>query len=839
MKNNNSAVIKLLTVRRLKSSKRTNFFILMAIALTTLLLASVFSIGMSLLKSVQMQEVRLMGTVAHAAVPRPDASHLEKLRQLPYVKTVGTGNNVALIKNTPPMGDMKLSLHYFDRTEWEKLRAPAYADITGSYPLEEDEIMVPLWVLERLGISKPSIGMEIPLSYYSDSESSNNPINRVFRLSGWFTSYMYIRSGNVDSILVSEALSQSCRKTVEADGAASVVFDDSTKVSQYCTQLEKDLDLTENQRVKPVPSYDTDKSAVSSSVIALSIIIAFLVFTGYLLIYNVLYISVSRDVRFYGLLKTLGTTPRQLRRIVLGQILRLCVLGIPVGAAASLLLSVIAVPQFITKLAGTSTGAVVSFSPLIYIGAAVFALLTALLGAFKPARKAAGISPVEAQKFTGIIPDKSRVYSSANGKPYKMAVRNIFRDRKRAVVVFLSLFLGITTFTAVITLVTSMDTDNYVASYMESDFVLKNNTVLGFEEAPKQKFDDVFIKKLMSLPGFESLRVTTNGWTALQYSHDEFWEYAADFIKRNNAEGLTEQTIQERFQGLIGGIDRKAVEELNKTLEQPIDVDAFDRGELALLATNNPELFHKVRQLTLSPIMVNTGSGGIRKVPGGMAFKLPLGGFVPLFFEDMGSSLAPTVFVSNTLMKEMFEDPVISKVNIDVAKGYDGQALDALKQLTGKDYEISLLSKLEAQEEMRGAKMILYILGGGIALILALIGILNFVNVMSVGIMVRRQELATLECVGMSRRQVRKMLINEGLGYALITLSLVLTLGNALTLVIFRLFQKQATYVVFTYPFAPVLLASLAVLAICILTPEMEYRSIYRSTVVERLREAE
>lgn len=837
MKNNNSAVIKRLTGRSLKSNKKRNFFIITAIALTTLLIASVFSIGMSLMESMKMQEMRLMGTVAHAAIAQPTASQIEQLSQLNYVKVAGTGNNVAFVKVTPQMGNMNLSLHYFDKTEWEELRSPAFTDIVGSYPQKENEIMVPLWVLDRLGIKNPSIGMEIPLSYYTESGNNESLVNEAFTLSGWFTSYMYIRSGNIDSILVSKELSQKYGKTAVADGAASVLFHNSSRVLEYCEQLKLDLGLSENQKVKTVPAFDADAGNMRTTLIALSTVIAFLIFTGYLLIYNVLYISVSRDVRFYGLLKTLGTTPKQIKRVVIGQILQLCLIGIPIGAAVSFLLSFVAVPLFLSNLGNISTGTVVSFSPRIYLGAALFALITALLGAFMPTKKAASISPIDAQKFTGIKINKIRVHSSVNGKPYKMALRNIFRDRKRAAIVLLSLFLGITTFIAITTIITSMDTDNYVSSYLESDFMLQNNTAMAGYES-KQKFTSAFIGEIKSLPGFESLRVTTQEWMRLDYSPDQFGEYINDYIKQNNAEGLTEQYIYDNFLGIIAGIDRETLTELNKTMDNPIDLDAFERGEFALIATNMPNLFENVDEITISP-MIYTNESGIQERPGSESIKVPVGGNVSQSFERIGHSLAPTVIVSNTLMDAVYGDPIVSKLHIDVAQGYDKQALDTLKQITDEDYEISRTSKLEAQEELHGVKMMLYILGGGIALILALIGILNFVNVMSVGIMVRKQELATLESVGMSRKQIRRMLVSEGLGYAMITLGLVFTAGSTITFGIFKLFQQQATYAIFTYPFRPVLIASLAVLAICIITPENAYRSIYNSTIVERLREAE
>ncbi len=827
--NDNRAIVNKLTKRTLKTDKKRNFFIIVAIALTTFLLGSVFSVGMSLLESVKINQIRFMGTVAQAAVGHPTASQLERLNSLDYVKTVGTGNNVGFVKTTPEMGRISLTLHYFDKTEWEELRTPAYVDIEGSYPQKENEIMASRWLLEKLGISNPSVGMEIPLTFYTDSENSDALITQNFYLSGWFTSYGLIKSLNTaDVMLVSQELSQKHGKTVEKDGSATVVFDNPSRVMEYCNRLVTDLGLSENQPVVPAETYDTDEGQAASSVIALCAVIIFLIFTGYLLIYNVLYISVSRDVRFYGLLKTLGTTPKQIKKIVIGQIMRLCMIGIPIGLVFVLLLSFVFVPFFISQLGAVSTEAVVSFSPFIYLGAVAFAILTAVLGAMKPAQKAAGISPIEAQKYAGAEVNRSKVRLSAHGKPYKMALRNIFRDKKRAGVVLLSLFLGVTTFLTITTLVFSMNIASYIESVFESDFVLESSA------RPTQKFDKAFIEKLESLPGFEWLGVTTWETMSLDYSPDAFGEYIANHPMQEQVTNLTEKDIYENFRGFVLGVDGEMLMKSSNTLDNPIDIDAFERGELALIATDNPDLFKNVHELTISPSYrsENDNTDSQKTV-------IPLGGFVPFDYKGIGSGLAPTVLISNALMREWFSEPIVSKINLDVSRDYEQNALIALKQIIGDDYEISLTSKMESLKELYSAKMVLFVLGGGIALVIALIGILNFVNVMSVSIVVRKRELATLESIGMSRKQIRKLLICEGLGYAVITLICVLSVGNAVTYGIFKLFQQQVSFATFTYPFIPVVIMIMVVLAVCFITPQILYRSINKSTIVERLREAE
>ncbi len=838
MKNNNGAIIKRLTLSSLKANKKRNLFIILAIALTTFLLGSVFSIGMSLVESQKMQDIRLAGTLAHGAVGHPSASQMEKLAGLDYVDIIGTNNNVAYVKSTiPELKSISLALHYFDKTEWEKLHAPAYTDITGDYPQKENEIMISLGVLNKMGITNPTLGMKIPLTYYTDTENSERLIEQEFILSGWYKSYDLVQSMNrAATLFVSKALSDKYGKTVEKDGSATLLFVDAARVMEYLERLKGDLSLGEDQPVVANSLFSMDEASTAAGISAIAAIVAFLILTGYLLIYNVLFISVSRDVRFYGLLKTLGTTAKQIKHLVFGQIVRLCLIGIPLGAILALVISLLVVPFSINQLGAASTGAVVSFSPLIYAGAAFFALVTALLGAFKPAKKAGEISPVEAQKFTGLQPKPDRSYKPSGGKISVMAMRNLFRDKKRSFVVLLSLFLGITTFLTVTTLVSGMAMDHYVEAMHESDFALRNRVYMDVEGS-KQKFDSAFMKKLETLPGLEHIGFMTWCRMRLDYTPEAFGQYIADLEAQKLIDHLSEEEIAEGFRGLVVGVDRPALAEINKTLNKPLDLDAFERGEFGLIATDDEALFSSVRELSLTPLYWSEARW--QENSGSEKLSLPLGGFVPAFFKDIGSTLAPTLFVSNAVINRLYDEPLITEVTIDVADGYEQEVLSILKQLSGNDPDIVRTSKIEALQELNSAKMVLFILGGGIALIIALIGILNFVNIMSVGILVRRHELTTLESIGMSRKQVRRLLVGEGLGYAVLTLFFVITAGSLIDFGVFALFRQQITYAVFSYPVIPMLLVSLAILAICVITPEITYRSINRATIAQRLREAE
>ncbi len=636
---------------------------------------------------------------------------------------------------------------------------------------------------------------------------------------------MHIRSGNMDSVMASKALSDKYGKSATTDGSASIIFNDALKVLAYCDRLERDLAITDRQDVRPVPMYDVSSSAQTASIIAFILIALFLMFTGYLLIYNVLFISVSRDIRYYGMLKTVGTTPKQLRQIVIGQTLRLCIIGIPLGVVLAAAVSLGVVPLTVDSIGDMSVKPQVSFSPMIYLGAVGLSLLTAFIGAAKPAKKAATISPIEAMKYEGATVNGGEPHGLTNAKPYKMALRNVLRDKKRAVVVLLSLCISMTTFVTITTLVGSMDTNNYVAYHMKNDFVLKNNTAATFGEGTKQKFTPELLEKLQTIPGLEEQFIQTESLLYLTYSA-AFDGYLDHFMEINgNPAGF--EGVRDYFSSVIIGIGGDALADYNRRCKTDFDIAAFERGEYVLIATENPEMFAELDSIDIE----NRDTGAtVRK---------EIGGFVQRFFFNSTMSVAPNIICSEELIAELVSKPIISNVSINVKKGYDVQALEYIKALTQADSAISHTSKIELQAEMRSAKLMLYCLGGGISLILGLIGIMNFVNVMSVGIMVRKRELATLESVGMLKEQMRKMLVWEGGWYAIFTLAFVATLGNLAAYGMFTLFRQEADYAIFSYPIMPVLIASVIVALLCVFTPRMAYRSIGRLTLVERLKVAE
>lgn len=828
--NNNQTIVKKLTTRSLKANRTRNRFVVLAIVLTTWLITSFFSIGLSNYKTFEMQELKITGTMADAYLNSPSEKQLNKLTELPYIKTIGLQSKVGNVVNTSEMGDLSLALLWYDSSEWTKMHKPVIDGLKGMYPEKENEIAVPLWILQAMGIDDPQSGMSMPLTYTVTRDDVKSQENNNFLLSGWFTDYSHVRTGNSGAMLVSEAFAASHGVDLKNPGNATIQFN-KKNTDELILRLQQEITLEKSQKLEPVSYTSTSSSDRTATMIGYGGIILFVMLSGYLLIYNVLYISVSRDTRFYGLLRTLGTTQRQTKKLVRGQASRLALIAIPLGLALGAVTSFVMVPLAMSTM-DLDTGVEISFNPLIFIGAALFAWLTTMISAIKPATIAGKVSPIEAVRYTGTTVKVKTKRGTSGSKLHRLAWRNIFRVKKRAMVVFFSLFLGLTTFLVINTLVLSMSTDHFIAEYMDNDFTLSNQTMsMGYSGEEKAKITEDMIKDIQGLEGVKEVFKAYIGMAQIKYDPKVFGKYVDEFAKSYNIERPTDEQLGES-QGMfsttyITGIDSDHVKKLEDKLGITIDRERFEKGEIALLDNFSLSGLTKGVAFQVSPINSDA------------AQSFEIGGLAD--FTSLGSThfVAPNVYISHTAMEKFMKNPLISKVYINGDRKDWKQITDQLEGLIGGDSELKLESRLSMEKFVESSKLTFFILGGGISLILALIGILNFVNIMYTGVVARKLEFAVMESIGMTSKQMRKVLLFEGAGYAIISTLLISTIGTLLSYGAYSLFSQEATYAVFSFPTIPLSIAIVLVFAVCLSVPLIAYRQIKKDSIVERLRQME
>lgn len=827
----------------MKANRTRNIFAVFAIILTTFMITTVFSLGINYMENMELMQVRTAGTGADISLALPTSEQEKQIRSLDYVKTIGTQYMVGSVAEENDEGrKLAIALMYYDTTEWEDHFLRAVSNVNGSFPASENEIMLSEDALEQLGISDPAINMEIPLSYYDKNGSQE----RTFALSGWFHSYTGSGMG-----FVSEDYCRNAGYTMQEDGVLSLSLN---KMPDDFWRIQEDVPLNEGQSFQGAVSMSSSNGSVIATVIFL---VLFIIGSGYLLIYNVLYISISKDTRFYGLMKTIGTTRRQIRSLVKRQALRFACIGIPAGIALATAVSFGIVPLFLQQ--GFESGksvmdAEVFFHPSIYILSVVFSAVTVWIACNAPAKKAAKVSPVEALRYHNFASLKRKSRNSTNGgKLYVMAFHNVFRDRKRAVLVFLSLFMGITVILGVNGVVGSIKGENYVRTYTDYDFQYIDTQFTQYEQDTKEipQFDEQFAEQISQIDGIKEITLQKAVWSEIAFDEDVLNDFMHIAYEDSSylSHGESYETMVNQLKAYaetgdygcyVTTLDESVIEKYNNTHSQPIDMEAFLRGDLAIAGKdtehNAPNAALVGKTLTLT---ADNADGRTADFLIGGAFT----------FDDydpradvgkrMNIEIVPQVLcVSEAGMERLTRTAITYNIGIDVEDysqlaEIDGKLKDINRTLTTSDWEyISPVSILEEFDQMFYS---LNLLGNGAALLLIILGLANFFNVMLTGVIARKYEFAVMESIGTTKKQIRKIVTWEGGIYALISTLLILTFGNAFLLLVADAVPHIADYARFEYPVFLVVCLIAAIFVICLSVPSLVYRAASGETVIERL----
>ena len=841
--NNNKNIIKKITKSSLKANKTRNIFAIIAIILTTFMISSVFTLGISFAKNYRVMNLRYQGTTATTFLPNPTDEQIKQIKDLNISDAIGEEISVGnLNPDELSKKGRNVVLQYIDRENWDKQISPAMGEIKGDYPEGENEIMVSEMSKKLLDIEDTQIGDKIKLTY----EVNGKTEEKEFIISGQFKNYtesLAFMENGASVIYVSEDFVAKHNLSLEENGILSMTFKKSEKYGST-NLLEENVDLKNNQKFEF--NYDVEedsKDIEMSAIIVVGLIGAFMVLSGYLLIYNILYIAVTKDIQFYGMLKTIGASPKQIKKIVRGQGLRLSIVGIPIGIIISLAVSFLVVPYAIESFcSGTYYADLmpnnVHFTPLVFVGTILFSLFTVLISCRKPAKIASKVSPIEALNYTGGKPKKQKKNrkSTNGGKLYKMAWYNVFRDKKRAILVFLSLFMGILTFLSVITFMNSLSVDNYQQKYYPNDFELTN---YGDNIS---ELSDEDIETIKSIKGVTSVKVNKVSNLRMDMNEDILMPALNAGYERFATE---ENTLDDYLQKVkkdpsklttwVSFVDDETIDKFEKLNDDKIDVEAFKQGKIALTSTfyypNYEELDFSNQQITFR------NSDRTKSVDLGVNIVEDKNDV--LNFGKENEIGIPIFYISESVIDKLDCDILNNIVKVDVDPKYEPSVKNKLKLMAEESKDVNLESKSDAVENFEQSMIMMNIIVGGISIILIFIGILNFINVMVTNVNTRLTELAVIESIGMTKRQIKKMLTFEGLYYAGITIFMIMTLGMSVVYMISKLIKNMVDYAEFVFPTSALILLVVLILLVCTITPSVVYKQSSKSSVTDRLRRIE
>lgn len=817
--------IKELAREIMLGNRRRNVFVIIAIAMTTFLISTILCIGSGYLKSSDKQREMLNGTAADIILTNPTEQQIQSLQQDKSITYMGISRQIGFIDTAAYPRINSVLLRWCDTVEWEQHIFPTLGNVNGHYPTSKNEIMLPSWVLERMGIDHPALGQIITFSFrygYTDVhwQSLSRPEDFSFILCGWYDDYssnkMY---DNAIAYIATDFWKKSVANETNTKSALSLTVsgDVGNKIRSYLEPLNNLQEFTDLSKA------GSGKNSLSPIIAAIGLILTIMV-CGYLLIYNVLYISVTKDIRMYGQLKTLGTTERQMKKVVYQQVRVLSFWGIVLGLTLSAATVFLIVPFGIQALAGDTimdSAISPSYSPLIFTGAGLFSFITALISSMKPSKIAGRVSPIEALRFSGVNASKKNSSKTSHGnKVFKMAISNVFRNKKGAILVLASLFLGISLFVIVNGILAGLDVSYLANEYMDDDIVV--------EVSQQTNLDDNILTELQDAPDVQAISYTTKLSEQWFVDADNILEkYINDFCATGTVpqEAIEQYTDGNKYQTYVLGIGEQDFNEAASLINCSIEYEDFCNGEIAFLAS-----------ATIVPYEGTTISGKIQLPLNGANYSLNIAPcYLPATFKEDGQTLiAPNIYVSQEWLERIGAAGQINRINLQTDNSE--QALNAVNAIFENYSGVTITSKVEKINELKASFSGITFLGNAISVILLGIGLMNFINMMYVSVNSRSKELAVLESVGMTKKQICKMLQIEGNTYAVITAILIFTLGSAVLYGAFQIVKAQASYAVFTYPFFQIVISLAVVIMICNLVPILVYKAEANRSIIERLR---
>ena len=883
MRVKNGKCIRKLSIKTLWAQRRRNLIAIIAIVLTSLLFTSLFTVVLSINASYQTYQFRQLGGYAHGTFKEVTERQASDIGGHRLVRETGLRINIGAIMDGV-FAKVPAELSYMD----ENCASWSYAvPTTGRMAVTGNEITMDTKALEKLGV-EPRLGAEVTLTYTLQDKTQSGPtVTDTFILVGWwdYDGLMPVHYINV---------SYDYAKHAEALGAAAgmepfradlnVMMASSVDIRGQMERVDTDLGYTWEDRFADNAvrigvnwGYTTSQLADSPDMETVAAIAAFLVlvaFTGYLIIYNIFQISVAGDIRYYGLLKTIGVTARQLRCIVRIQALALCVAGIPIGLLLGYGVGALLTPAIIDSSSLGASAMTVSASPLIFVISALFAFGTVLLSCAKPGRQAGRVSPVEATRYTEAQSMKKKRSVTRGAKVSWMAFANLGQNRSKTALVVISLALSVVLLNVLVQFVGGFDVEKYLSATTSADFIVSSPDYFrhpgGVQEyLPEDALAELRANTEAALSGCGYMRNTgiTQAWMPtgawrMEVAHFYGTEQAEDLLSAREQRG---GTVREYIQ--VEGLDAALLDKLDvldgdlaplldpegHSIAVAVNLDDYGNLEipeyypaigdtLTLVYADEGDVYYIDRRTgelsdddTPMEYIQQVVSGGreveytvcaLVVVPHSMSFR----------YSTMGYQ---TVLPVDALERDSGEKPLRMFYLFDTPdETAEVEAERYLAELTSDAFSpLMYESKTTARAEFEGFQKLFLLLGGVLCAIIGLVGILNFFNAVMTGILSRRWEFAVLQAVGMTNRQLRSMLILEGLFYALGAAALALVLSVPLSPLTGRALERMFWFYSPHITMLPVLASIPAFALLGWLIPTILYRQAAKQSVVERLRE--
>ena len=831
LKNPNQKVIKRMAWNAIKVNRRKTITLFLAVLLSSFLVFTIFTVGDSYFRLQKIQNIRMSGAEFDAIMYGVTDEQRQMCENNPDIVLTGTAGVCGWVEKTEQDSTPNVGLIWVDDGYWTQMMEPVREKLEGRYPTALDEIMVTKSALKECGYKDLEVGDTLAMSY----GTQKGIFTGTFRISGIWDGY-----GPKKQFFVSkEFYDQSGWKLSEASSG------------RYFMDFKQKI-MTKTQQNAFIESMNLGKQQnlffmgdLGASVQILAGIIGLIAITclcAYLLIYNIMYLSVAGKVRYYGLLQTVGMTEKQVKKMMRNQMFLIGSAGTVIGCLSGGLVSFFLIPVVVKSL-GIKSGYVgadmIRFHPAVLLVTILLVGVTLLLACQKPAKMAADISPMEALGYRSTHKIVKARKAGKSKVIARLSLRQFTKDKKRTAVVLLSLAASLSVYLCIVTMLDSQAARTIVSNYMDTDMVIQNDTACKEKsEDRRDVLDESLVKSIKENAGVSEVHSVEFAEITVPWEPDfaEMWmkEFYAKWMSVPYSQDRDEyQNHPENFGSSLIGIDEQEFDYLNNSLEHPINKEDFLCGKACIVYRNgldfaDADIIGKNVTCALYEDQQTTKTFVIEGVTDENYYTALLG-------------YPPTIITSDQVVNTFANNPIRLKTGIKYHKEYDRdteQEILSLLEENDNAKDFSWESKIEDADEIEKAQGYMPQVGIGIVLILAFIGVMNYMNTFVVNVQSRMTELSVMESIGMTPKQLLGMLVREGILYVGGAWLVTLTVGLGGTYLLYESMNYRG--IEFSVPILPFLFTVGISVLVCTMIPVLTWIILEKNgTVVERIKGVE
>ncbi|OAA85233.1 ABC transporter permease [Clostridium ljungdahlii] len=787
-----------LAKKNLKFSKTKNILIILTIVLATCLITAAgimfYSIQSSIINSAEEQ----MGNY-HGVYVNVNNKQIEMLNNNRKIEKLGECIPFKTIKNKD-LSDSAMELFYTDS---------AGADMTnvklkrGNLPQKSNEIALESWVLDKLKV-KSKIGESIHIKY-----ESNKSID--FILSGILSDDKIRKQQNdVIGVVSKKLVTQNSSKIKTA---CYVRVKNHRNIMSTVSDIGHSIGL-KDENIKTNSLYISAVGGDPSLLISFLVIALIIIIATMVVIYNIFYVSVIERIKQFGLLSAIGATKKQIRKVIFKEGFTLSIIAIPIGIIFAHVIYYIVRQLLISKYSIE-----IKSSPYIIIISALISLLAVVISLRKPEKLSSRISPVESMRYSGIeINSKKKERNSIKKISIsKIAHLNLWRNKKRTIMTMISLTMSGILFIVICTVLKSMNIYNLTKQDFKHEFSLTSTETEG------NPLNDKMINNIKNVKGVKNVstekytgNISVDNLSCGLYGYDD---YLLSQLKKYLIAGkISSEELKSKDEVLV-------VTNYDKNDNRICKYKVGDKINLSIQVDKNGKQTESIKKQF-------TVAGIVSKNIVGLGWEID--GYNLITHED--------VFTRGEFKDKLASanDNKMAGVYIDIDSSKFESIKNKLKSVSQKDNRIFYDSYTDYKKEIESQYMGIQIIAMSFIGIIALIGILNLINTMITSILTRKKEYGMLQAVGLSDKQLRKMLQIEGIYYSLGSSLISIIFGTSLGYLCFKLFKKSgADYAEYKLPLGSILVLILAFAIITILITYLIENKLKKESIIDRIRYSE